>query len=81
MTSLSLDWERREYGLRLTFPQSVYPTGGADKFAGDINVTRGHPLRWRFTAPDGTQGPIRGALKAAEYDALAYWSDNPYNKG
>lgn len=79
--SLSLNTEMRDYGLRLTFPQTVYPTGGEDKFAGDINVTPGYPLRYRFTAPDGTQGPIRGKREAAEHDALAYWSDNPVKEG
>ena len=76
--SLSLDTESRDYGLRLTFPK----TG---KEAGDIlaivKSEYDQPIRWQFQAPDGTQGPIRGNRVAAEYDALAYWSDNPVKEG
>ena len=79
--SLSLHTERRGYGIRLTFPQSVYPTDGENKFAGEINVIPSPKIRWRFKAPDGTQGPVRTKLTAAEYDALAYWSENHIKEG
>lgn len=70
--SLSLNWETMSYGFHLTFPKT-----GHD--AGDIHAVvkseYGQAIRWQFQAPDGTEGPLRTVRQAAEYDALAYWSE------
>lgn len=68
--SISLNTELRGYGLRLTFANVP------KDFAGDINRTEdAGNVAWRFVAPDGTRGPIRRTMEAAQYDALAYWED------
>ena len=69
--TVSLNTQLTGYGVRLTLPAS-----GA--FAGDINRTKdAGDVRWRFVAPEGDRGPLRRNMAAAEYDALAHWSDQP----
>ena len=76
----SLNTEMKDYGFRLTFPQTRISTGGDDMFAGDINLLPGFPPSWRFIAPCDTggfaaSGPVRRSREAAEFDALAHWAE------